>query len=352
MLRARFPQDPLAIPHRAGRRRSVRTGCSDWVVPLFGFDPDYDRLRLRALRAAPPGLAARSDKRHKVFAAALGQFDELLTAAGVVGPASAPLPLYYALSQAGRAIAAAFQSDPKRWQPTHHGLKVSGSSPSLGERIVTPVSPNVGMFRVVTDTIKSPPLTGPVRLSALWAAAPEAETTQGLGERHRQAVPIESVGAGTPSALGRLRGQLLEGLPPGNGTSLLRRRIRSAYPAAREGLHVEVGILPGTEGRLAELYWRRPDGTIRTLDDIAPPFPVSGAAHFLIPGLGPNEDVPAPLMIWWAVLYALSHLARYQPAPWADALDPVHSTRCVPIEAALAWIREVMPALILRELLR
>jgi hypothetical protein len=39
---------------------------------LFGLDPDDDRLRVRALRAAPPGLASHDEQRRQAFATALG----------------------------------------------------------------------------------------------------------------------------------------------------------------------------------------------------------------------------------------------------------------------------------------
>jgi hypothetical protein len=61
---------------------------------------------IRATRASPPGRAGDDEERRRVYGAALAQFDELIAAASVVGPASRPLPLFYALSQAGRAVAA------------------------------------------------------------------------------------------------------------------------------------------------------------------------------------------------------------------------------------------------------
>src|SRR5271166_4495492 len=57
---------------------------------------------IRATRASPPGHARDDEERRRVYgSAALAQFDELITAASVVGSALRPLPLFYALSQAG-----------------------------------------------------------------------------------------------------------------------------------------------------------------------------------------------------------------------------------------------------------
>jgi hypothetical protein len=62
---------------------------------------------IRALRAAPTGSAAADHDRRATFVASLRQAEELAEAARVAGYAARPLPLFYCLSQAGRAIAAA-----------------------------------------------------------------------------------------------------------------------------------------------------------------------------------------------------------------------------------------------------
>lgn len=74
---------------------------------------------IRATRAEPPGRANTDDERRATYGAALQQFDELLTAAAASGHASRPLPLFYALSQAGRALAAA---RCENWHVGSHGL--------------------------------------------------------------------------------------------------------------------------------------------------------------------------------------------------------------------------------------
>jgi hypothetical protein len=53
---------------------------------------------------------------------------------------------------------------------------------------------------------------------------------------------------------------------------------------------------------------------------------------YLRPSLGSERRVPSALMTWWAVLLALSQLARYVPAAWTAALDRDSSTLAVPIE--------------------
>lgn len=84
---------------------------------------------IRATRASPPGHAGEDEDRRQVYGAALAPFDELIEAASAVGPASRPLPLFYALSQAGRAIAAAHARGA--WRLGYHGLSARELDPPL-----------------------------------------------------------------------------------------------------------------------------------------------------------------------------------------------------------------------------
>ncbi|MFC5003289.1 YaaC family protein [Dactylosporangium cerinum] len=79
---------------------------------------------LRSTRFAPPGAASGDSARRATYVAALQQAEELFDAASSVGVASAPLPLFYGLSQVGRAIAAAASAlSGEDWQLSGHGIK-------------------------------------------------------------------------------------------------------------------------------------------------------------------------------------------------------------------------------------
>jgi hypothetical protein len=52
-------------------------------------------------------------------------------------------------------------------------------------------------------------------------------------------------------------------------------------------------------------------------------------------------------MAWWAVLYTLSMLARYQPQAWARHIALANTT-AVPIEQLLTAALKVVPALLLQ----
>jgi len=123
---------------------------------------------VRATRARPPALACDGPRR-RIYGAALAQFDELLAASRASGPASRPLTLFYALSQAGRAIAAAHA--PDAWRLHRHGLAMSDLDldDPLSVRIRRPQrrpSKNperVDSFAGVAQATGSPLIAQPVR---------------------------------------------------------------------------------------------------------------------------------------------------------------------------------------------
>jgi YaaC-like Protein len=131
---------------------------------------------IRMTRATPPGRASADDEptRRATYVAALQQFDELMAAAAEVGPASRPLPLFYALSQAGRAIAAAHAGED--WAFHGHGLKMDEAKGELLQRRVY-ATKSRGAFHVVADAVNSPPLMGDVEIGAMWCSLPDLSLT-------------------------------------------------------------------------------------------------------------------------------------------------------------------------------
>ena len=107
------------------------------------------------------------------------QHEQLLRASGVVGAASSPLPLFYSLTQAGRAILAAHGPNDG-WHVHGHGLRVDERNP-IGDTIITPKRKK-GLFQAVADASDSPRLTGPVTLSEVWAGSPRFVRVPGLGD--------------------------------------------------------------------------------------------------------------------------------------------------------------------------
>lgn len=76
--------------------------------------------------------------------------------------------------------------------------------------------------------------------------------------------------------------------------------------------------------------------------------PNSGA--YLRPALNGADDTLAPLAVWFAMLLALSSLARYHPERWIRALRRDRSRVAIPIEESLDVGRELLPHLVLTHL--
>ncbi len=78
--------------------------------------------------------------------------------------------------------------------------------------------------------------------------------------------------------------------------------------------------------------------------------PTIDGALWVAPAVAGNNRPLHPLLVWWAVLHALSMLARYEPAMWDRHRDVDGSSDAVAIEALLDQALHELPELILRVL--
>jgi hypothetical protein len=120
---------------------------------------------LRQTRSNPPGTASTDPDAAELYRASLEQFEQLMRVAAEAGPASRPLPLFYALSQAGRAVAAARGGHDHQ----HHGLTLDRGIPADPlEALVKPsgVMNAPGQFQVVAGCVQSPTIDSGVELGA------------------------------------------------------------------------------------------------------------------------------------------------------------------------------------------
>jgi hypothetical protein len=320
---------------------------------VFGFNDHVDELAVvQALRADPPGRASKNRARRRVFGAALQQFDELLTAAGAVGPPSAPLPLFYALSQAGRAIAAAHCPD-NRWEYTGHGLDVTVGSMKIGRTQIKPAPAKDGgdAFTVVADATDSDTLAGPVELGELWASIPNMPVVEGLGEEFPKPIYLSARARAFDTYVTGEVDAVIESdvgaLPEADREAALAEQL-AAYPAA-EWFRIAPGVMTGPRQIGVMFLANAGDAIGRPLGEVGEAY-LDDLSLYLRPGLGPDGRVPSVLMTWWAVLLELSQLARYVPAAWTAALDRDSSPLAVPIETGLRTARRIMPRLVLHAL--
>ncbi len=262
-------------------------GTSFWIAPsmYMEIDPLAAWERLRASRSSRPGKAS-TGARAKTYTTALGQAQQMFRAAEAVGPKTSPLLVFYGLSQAGRAIAAAAV-----------GLK--------GEEV----------WDTLPATLEYP-LTGRGRLTPLYVSSSSV-----AGDFHPLLIvpvgdiPDHVVDDGSSAALGAF----LKSYPGTTGYDSFARR--------RTGADADPNYEQRLE-RLDAMTWRY-------------------ARHrYFFPAVAGLSPELHPLMAWWAVLYALSMLARYRPAQWANHINVEGSRHAVPIEKILEQAMEHLPVLI------
>jgi hypothetical protein len=326
--------------------------------------------KLRATRYEPPGRASGSSDRRETYVFALEQAEQMFRAAQSVGTAARPILVFYGLSQAGRAIAAASTVDDGEWQLQGHGIRaVSGSltGPLSDVRVRTERVGTQGSFVRLSELLGSPiwnDSTG-MTLGVLWDCLPENRLAplDDTGKRRRVplwvcepdrfmdphtlvSVPVVYfppwlVASDDPGA------NLIEYLESYPGA-------RDYYPYYRYGPDPDDSPIFDTHvDGWAELdiNWALPDGKpggyseqFEFLKGRTSPY--AGSLYFF-PAIGSDKRAIHPLMAWWAVLFALSMLARYHPAEWAAHIDVDRSRHAVLLENLLKEAMEIVPSLIL-----
>ena len=138
-------------------------------------------LRRRRTSLVSKTLLASSSSRRGAFSAAMQQFEELMSASAAVGPASRPITLYYAIVQAGLAVAAAHKTDP--WSFSQHGLKLQNPRAPIADISVGPEG--TGAFQIVAQATHSPSLHMSVTLGALWSSLSDFEVCDSPHLRRR-----------------------------------------------------------------------------------------------------------------------------------------------------------------------
>jgi hypothetical protein len=326
--------------------------------------------RLRATRANPPGLASAEGPRRETYGAALQQFDDLMAAAGAIGPVSRPLPLYYAVLQAGKAIAAAW-TPGDGWSAGGHGLtedwpaKGTSEPPAWHDDIlrfrVVPHRSWPGVFAAVAAKLGTARLTGSVELGALWSALPEV--TPPLQPApwplalpvypHSWASEILPFQSPPYSGLVDLRGQAWPEDAAGI-SSLLAMYPDSAEATAPDSAGAFL-IHPAAQGPVITVQWPVPDvrpgerpSEVLAAARVTSRIPLYRRTgdHWLIPMVGDKQDHLPPVLLWWVLLHGLSLLARYQPAAWRQALDLDNSPCADPLTTLLDEALEIVPDLL------
>ena len=333
---------------------------------------------LRMSRWKPPGLASDDQRRADLYRAAMHQFEELMDAAASIGPAGSPLPLFYAVSQAGRAILAVREPEDETViaEREHHGLTVPRDT--VGDDLmaawVRPMSKEIGQFQRVAAATGSPTVGRAVELGALLASLPETGDELWNDDSWPMAVGLQPLmDLAAPARIGDLTNVQDWSLFTSGvlRVALVADKVNSAedlatfvsrYPSlATRNARLPL-LLPAQQrgrvewwtpyGKAIEAHLSVPLGSTRpvedhaaVLDEIAPEYRWQGR-RWVRPAIEGVSPPPSPLMTWWAILFALSMLARYHPAAWTHALDENSSPVAVLLERSLDLALSAVPHLV------
>ncbi|WP_046469474.1 YaaC family protein [Allosalinactinospora lopnorensis] len=322
--------------------------------------------RLRATRADPPAPALKAKPRRVTYQFGLEQAEQLFRQAADAAPATRPITVFYGLSQAGRAIAAAASSAVENtWELVGHGICPRPESlrdPLPDVQIRTDGPGNRGSFTRLSKILDSPVWEdNAVSFRVLWDCIPQArEWPLGTPGQDRR-TPLQIDTRGVPDqeqevvqvpawplpewVIGKTDPQVLH-------TYLAAFPDVAGYDFAKTGPgpDADPAYQPHVDGS-GEVYlrWKVDHGKsyadrIALLHDKTHGY-LDG--RYLFPA--PNGAIRGmhPLMAWWAVLHALSVLARYHPVEWARAIDVDASEYAVPVEELLRTSLTVLPELVL-----
>ena len=340
--------------------------------------------RIRAVRFSQSEAEANSYRR-QVFVAALEQAEQMWFAARSVGVVSAPIVLYDALTQAGRAVVAQARGGVFERQGAGHGLRLdfNGRSPlekpSMTDTFLS--EHGNGQVQAIAKVLDSPLLSSrasiaevvsslnasdhlrfsgdhPVPLYAYFASPTHTPTAPRMSvwnvslsdlARHGGSIEASDDGVETP-VVGDLSGFLeiypdLANLGPPS-TQTVRAPLNAA--AGYLSLNLQWADVWSADMSAQEQmsWWAQAFPTLQARGTM------NEFRIHLVPIVGSNQSALHRLVTWWLVLFGFSILARYHPSHWMRLTDVDTSPEAVVIEALLEQASEEIPTLLAHELVR
>ncbi|MEV6600076.1 YaaC family protein [Actinoplanes sp. NPDC051346] len=304
---------------------------------------------LRSLRFDPPGHAKKGARR-TTFQAALEQCEQFLAAAGDAGYATRPVQLFYALSQACRAVVAASpRIGNQQWNVHGHGLRARTSSTSVADTTVA--ASESGLFQSVATALQVEALAPDdvVSLRELWPLLPEMAGVALPGNFSTPALLFMPSNWPNPGPFSQAE---LHWIPTQVRERYGHDRTRvgdflKQYPAlhnceiTRHGITAErVKWIEHPLGLSLDVEWRSNDSPVRVFESQSTRnlglVPYCGPDDWYVtPPLGQMRQGLHPFLALWATLLALSSLARYEPAPWSRMIDIDRSAEANALEHLL-----------------
>jgi hypothetical protein len=309
-----------------------------------------------------------------------------------VGVATQPILTFYGVSQIGRAVAAASNTlSNKEYRLNAHGLQ-DGSldiDPSSFAKI-TVRGETSGSFPTVAAALDACPLRADTTLGELWGLIPDGDrfTFDGIGD---QRPLIISYDPDLHISTGNKFGCRVERLPlsaissdldpaeihgllttPGTDPHRIKQQhalltgwfsqypgltdAHIGYPSPIQALSpsrtqpVHVAIDSDAVMQLPLVLATEPErGPQQTMEMRAPAY---HGVHRAYPDLDDCGRPVDPFLLWWAVLYVMSRLARYEPRVWERLISVKQSAFAVAIEYLLDEAQIAIPELAIRAIER
>lgn len=309
---------------------------------------------IRGRRSDPP-VPPGSGQRRATFQSALEQAEQQFRAAALIDFDSRALNLFYGLSQAGRAIAAASDALPNGdWRLNGHGLRLpglDGVKPDLALMVVKPDGKGDSSFRRLSVVFGSDQPDA-VTLGNLWPLAYDTLFGPHLGPTIYPPLTVNPQPADIPSGSFVAQSATID-VPatllaiPTEDRSPLAKYV-SRYPALADWVTTtpsgSTQDWPGPNMALS-LRWAKSDDLKvgHILDGRLVTYRGSKLAY---PTLEGASTTVHPLMAWWMVLFSLSMLTRYQPDVWTQMIDVNRSPQATAIEYVLETALSAVPDLI------
>lgn len=262
---------------------------------------ERERERIRSARGAPERGRPTTRDRQRVFSATLKQFDDLIDSSSRVGTETAPILMYYALTQAARAASAARLPAP--WRLRGHGLSFSsGSDPlDVANWTAKPTSPKPeSLFGGIRRIAQEPQPMQSFTLGRLWASLEELSEIA-LDESPS---PIMFRCYRLPDS-DEGYGQVFWNVERRLQTSAIAQELRH-YSGFDQVAATLKSSTPGEGPRFANMHQLTWDWT-----DPEPP-------SYRRPDLPHLPDEPTT---WWMIAFILGSAARYEPEAWQHHVD-------------------------------